>query len=495
MKSNQNDHRLTRAELAAKISFLVADLYHQIIDEQVKPAKIKGTPLDMGQYKNFFRSVRIPLKNRDMFSVADFDKHNNHVVILYKNNVYKVPVTDHEGDLYQSVDIAATIEEGILAETACGINVGALTTADRDMAAEIYGELNRSKVNAQTLQTIAEALVVISLDEASSGAEEALKHMMFHPANKYFDKTIQIIITKNGHLGFNIEHSSVDGTSVSAVISHISKGLMENVSHCQISSGKPSVQKMPWELTEAFVKRLTHLEEEHLQLKNDYSLLSKKFTDFGAEKIKGLRMSPDAFFHMALQLAQYRTYGQFKSVYEPVSIRYFNGGRTDCARATSMEKRRLVEAIESGTETNETLYSLMQTASDAHSARIRESQQGLGIERHLFGLEQMYHLFGAELGLKELPDIFQDEGYLMLQNDFISTSGMAYENAKYRMFAPIMREGHGLAYFLLENTMTLNLSSFIENEMKGKKLMNHMVEALNELRVIAESEVFAEDIS
>src|SRR5699024_11740581 len=32
----------------------------------------------------------------------------------------------------------------------------------------------------------------------------------------------------------------------------------------------------------------------------------------------------------------------------PVNVRFFRGGRTECARATSMEKRRLVEAIEDG---------------------------------------------------------------------------------------------------------------------------------------------------
>ena len=76
----------------------------------MEPVTINEIPLDMGQYKNFFRSVRIPRLEIDEFNVAEFDKKNNHVVILYKNNVYKVNVTNSEGAIYQSEEIATAIE-------------------------------------------------------------------------------------------------------------------------------------------------------------------------------------------------------------------------------------------------------------------------------------------------------------------------------------------------------------------------------------------------
>lgn len=46
--------------LAGKISFLVRELYHAIIDETLEPRFFKGKPLDMGQYTKLFCSVRIP---------------------------------------------------------------------------------------------------------------------------------------------------------------------------------------------------------------------------------------------------------------------------------------------------------------------------------------------------------------------------------------------------------------------------------------------------
>src|SRR5690625_7486873 len=105
----------------------------------------------------------------------------------------------------------------------------------------------------------------------------------------------------------------------------------------------------------------------------------------------------------------------------------------------------------------------MQTAITAYFQRIRYCQKVFGIERHLYGLEQMYYLFGAELGLKELPAIFLDEGYTTLRHEFISTSGMAYENDRYRMFATVEKDGHGVAYFILDDSICINISSYTEN--------------------------------
>ncbi|HLR52985.1 MAG TPA: choline/carnitine O-acyltransferase, partial [Candidatus Avamphibacillus sp.] len=174
-------------------------------------------------------------------------------------------------------------------------------------------------------------------------------------------------------------------------------------------------------------------------------------------------------------------------VYEPVLTRFFYEGRTECARATSREKLNLVSALESGVQSNETLYTLMQEASDAHSLRILECQKGLGVERHMYGLEQIYKLFGAGLGIKEEPEIFKDKGYLTMRHDFISTSGMAYDNVKYRIFGPVVEGGYGLAYILLDKSISINISCRDSEKESARQLTDHLMDALHELRSIATS--------
>src|SRR5699024_4701870 len=119
----------------------------------------------------------------------------------------------------------------------------------------------------------------------------------------------------------------------------------------------------------------------------------------------------------------------------------------------------------------------MQEASDAHSLRILECQKGLGVERHMYGLEQIYELFGADLGMKEAPEIFKDKGYLTMRHDFISTSGMAYDNVKYRIFGSVVEGGYGLAYILLErNISTISSCRDTEKEITIY-LTNHLSDA------------------
>ena len=259
LKNKSYNNRVT--ELAGKISVLVAEYYHKIIDEKIEPSMYKGKPLDMGQYKNIFRSVRVPKLERDDFRVADFNKKNNHVVILHRNNIYKVPVTNHEGIIYQSIDIADAIEAAINDGNPAKVNVGIFTAAERNLAAKIYDKLNIYRENVETLQAIADSLVIISIDEKSTEAKETLKNLMFDATNKYFDKTVQIIITKSGKIGFNVEHSAVDGTSISTVVSYVSKGLMMDLAQTNQTDCKPIVERKSWIVTEEIEKQLRLLKK------------------------------------------------------------------------------------------------------------------------------------------------------------------------------------------------------------------------------------------
>lgn len=478
----------TLAELVGKVSHVITRFYHEIVDETLAPSVMRDRALDMSQFRHFFRSVRIPEEEKDRLFVAPMTKVNNHIVVLHKNNVYKLPVTTSDGIIYDYQQIALAVEDIIFSDTEKRENVGVYTAARREEAAQVYELLRMDEINVDTLDTIAEALVVISLDDESTNKKEAIKNLMLKADNKYFDKTIQVIITQDGQIGFNVEHTLIDGTSIASLVEYVGQGIKELMPWQTERKAIPQIEEKHWVVTNEVKAILKSIQKEYEQKTKDYSLLSKTFLDFGSEQIKALQVSPDAFFHTALQVAQYRTFGEFKSVYEPVSVRTFKEGRTECARATSMEKIHFVEALESGTESKETLYKLLQEASNAHTERIRESQKGLGIERHLYGLEQMFYLYREELGIDQLPALFHDKGFDTLRYDFISTSGMNYHDAQYRMFAPVTQDGHGLAYMIHDYTITINLSSFMHHAMAGNLLKNNLIQALRELEAIAQYE-------
>ncbi len=478
----------TTSEIAGKVSFSVTEYYHQIIDEEVEPVTLKGAPLDMSQYKKFFRSVRIPQLYRDQFTVSDFDKANNFVVLIYRNHMYKVPVTNDEGQIYQSEKIAEAIDHIFQTEEEFGLNVGIFTTAERDAAAQIYNDLKAFDINTKNLETLQDALIVIAIDEDSENSEEAIENLMLNSTSKYYDKTIQLAITKKGRLGYSIEHTAVDGTTIFAVISHVNDGFLDNRQETIYTEECPEVCKLEWQISDEVEAALLSLQEESKARKKEYFVKSTTMHQFGADAIKAMKISPDAYFHMALQIAQYRSFGKLKSVYEPVSIRHYHEGRTECARATSMEKWALVQAVEAEKPVRE-IYALMEKASEAHTNRIMATRSGFGIERHMFGLEQVYLQYGETLGMNHLPSIFEDAGYRTLREDFLSTSGMAYDNVRSRIFGPVAEGGFGVAYILLNESISINISCRTSEEEQATALTAHILDALKELREIAEQAI------
>ena len=56
-------------------------------------------------------------------------------------------------------------------------------------------------------------------------------------------------------------------------------------------------------------------------------------------------MSPDGYIQMAMQLAWYRTRGEFTATYETALTRLFDHGRTETVRTLSTDSRAWVLAM------------------------------------------------------------------------------------------------------------------------------------------------------
>ncbi|WP_432361316.1 choline/carnitine O-acyltransferase [Sporosarcina sp. UB5] len=482
-------NRYTVSSLVGKIGYSVTELYHLIVDEKVAPEMVKGIPLCMSQYKNLFKSIRIPRPGTDEYVVGEWTKANNYIVLVHRNHFYRLDVSDADGNQYSDEQLENAVESILTSSPEWGENVGIFTTAERETAANIYTDLSKSANHADNLKVIADALVVISLDETTKG--DALESLFSNSLSRYYDKTIEIIVFENGEVGFNFEHTGIDGTTSLAIVNHVSEGLQREEAGAVNEIGEPNVAKLDWELTSEMKNVLRRLEEQFEQAKAEYDLNLLQFKEIGARDIKRLGISPDAFFHMALQIAQYRTFGAIRSTYEPVAVRFFNEGRTECARAASNEKSNLVIALERGDESNEALYELMKQASNAHSGRLKECQRGHGVERHLVGLQQMVKMYGERLGIREMPELFTDAGYVTLRHDFLSTSGMTIPNVKSWIFGPVVADGYGIGYSVVEDHISINVSSKMGNGENAKTFIQQVTIALNELKEIAESQLQA----
>src|SRR5699024_7006719 len=188
-----------------------------------------------------------------------------------------------EGHIYSSHSICVAIERIFNNEKEEGLNIGIFTTTERDKAANMYQNLMKTEENVANLQSIADSLLVISIDEDSDNSEEAIENLMLNGTSKYYDKTIQLSITKKGRLGYSIEHTAVDGTTIFSVISYVNDGISDEFNETKYTNERPQVSKLDWVISENIQTDLVQLERENERRRKEYSIQSARLVEFGSD--------------------------------------------------------------------------------------------------------------------------------------------------------------------------------------------------------------------
>ena len=92
------------------------------------------------------------------------------------------------------------------------------------------------------------------------------------------------------------------------------------------------------------------------------------------------------------------------------------------------------------------------------------------------------NLFGKELGLKEMPEFFNDFGYKQLTYSYISTSRIESKYFDLGGFGPVVPDGYGFWYNLLENRIDMNLITMkSEHGNDVKSFGDEIIKSINDL--------------
>src|SRR5699024_11393757 len=117
-----------------------------------------------------------------------------------------------------------------------------------------------------------------------------------------------------GSIVYSIEYSEVDGTKIFTVNRYVNEGLRKPDTETVYTTEKPAIEKKEWEISGEIEESLATFQKGFARIKNDFHIKPRTFETFGSDEIKEMNFSPNAFFHMALQIAQYRTFGKLRSV-------------------------------------------------------------------------------------------------------------------------------------------------------------------------------------
>lgn len=130
--------------------------------------------------------------------------------------------------------------------------------------------------------------------------------------DRWFDKSFNFIVFKNGRMGINAEHSYADAAATAHCIEYIM--LMDLIRQGYDKDGNTigskecvmAPERLKWQLDDDVQQHMEVSMKVAQDLINDVEMSLLVWTEFGKGFIKKLRISPDAFLQAALQLTYFR---------------------------------------------------------------------------------------------------------------------------------------------------------------------------------------------
>ena len=426
--------------------------------QELPPEMVKESALSMHQFRTMWYS-RLPMPHCDTLHTVPLGGLVTATVVC-NGHWHILPLSDASGQPFTARAIETALDALRTASLADKpAPLGALTTANRNVAIALRANLLASEQNRLNLAALENSAIVICLDDAVDGTTNLCRNALCGPsANRWYAKSIQLICPQNGPLGLNFEHAGCDASAWGHLLTMATKTIRENNENQPYAHGSPKARPLLWSLSEEVEMELQRLEAAHTAQVQALDLcVIGPDPRFGKESIKALKCSPDAFVQMAMQYAQLAVFGEFVSCYEAFSMRHFAQGRTECARPSSLQAKTLAQAID---KEKDSLGTLFAAAAEEHGKRLALCHKGEAIERLLYGLKQMYALYGNTLGIETKPAFFNDPGLVALGHNRLSTSSLAIPFVSHFGFGPVEPDGLGTGYLVQTDAVSLVITGF-----------------------------------
>ena len=315
--------------------------------------------------------------------------------------------------------------------------------------------------------------------------------------NRWFDKSIQLICTKDGRIALVGEHSLFDGSTPMLLCKQIQKNKYDRLrrsmsnhidgSETHEKNGVRDIFGHCWsdgQFVNMSLNVAANGRQQYRELTGSVELETLIYKSYGKPFIKKGKISPDAYLQLAMQLATYRLLGKQVATYEATQTRRFVHGRTETGRTVSFDSQDFVkamgpvskEAVDDVEAKYEKLMKLRKAAK-THQEYTRSASSGHGIDRHFLGLTLV--LEDGEVA----PDLFSHPAFIRSKSWRLSTSSLPYCPG----FGPVVPDGLGVGYGLSNDSLIFNVSSLRKNNYV-KTFCLLLEEALTEMKGLLEAE-------
>jgi carnitine O-acetyltransferase len=520
-------------QIARAVHLIAGALHckHWLDTETLPVTMARGAPMCMEGSKALFATTRIPAYGRDdvrmPYSPAEpGPSRARHILVCHKGHLFRADVIGSEGFAHSEEELAAALADiraasPTTADTASSI--GHLTTMAREAWVDHRKALLADPGNAALIEQIETALFIVALEDDAPETDLTACDQLLHgnSANRYFDKGVTLIVFANGRAGINIEHCRLDGTVVLEFVDFLLG--TDTASHLAAVKARPqggiANRELLFNLSRAQQDAVRKAAADFATFARATATTTFRFDDFGTEHIKHLKVSPDAFFQLGMQVAHQRTKGMIGATYESIAVRQYYHGRVEAMRVITPEIVTFVERMQAHDASRAERRAAFQAAAEAHLARARQCQAGEAPEQHLWELLMIYGRRGAKLGIAAddakaarsskgagglfglfqrakgtanptgAPDkqpfaFYESPGWIITRDDFLSTSSAPAENAVYFGFGSTSPQCIGVGYVLRKDAIHAYLSTPAAQIAERDAFAEHLRTALRELAAL-----------
>eukprot|EP00295_Goniomonas_pacifica_P015257 CAMPEP_0175886484 /NCGR_PEP_ID=MMETSP0107_2-20121207/45657_1 /TAXON_ID=195067 ORGANISM="Goniomonas pacifica, Strain CCMP1869" /NCGR_SAMPLE_ID=MMETSP0107_2 /ASSEMBLY_ACC=CAM_ASM_000203 /LENGTH=574 /DNA_ID=CAMNT_0017206861 /DNA_START=75 /DNA_END=1800 /DNA_ORIENTATION=+ len=256
----------------------------------------------MAQYERVFSTSRIPGLECDQLKHWD-PADSQHVAVYRKGIWYTVRVVD--GCVDGRFGAPPTQAEA---------RIAGLTSWNRTHWAETREAYFKDGINKASLTAIESAIFVVALDDRAPDTEEEVAPLLMHGNcyDRWFDKSLTLVVFENGRAGGNCEHSWADAPVIGHVFETIvlsNKGehcladldktgvhkdcvrekgcrvrVFDERGHCRVFKPNrklPSIQRLTWDIGLEAQVAIEKACSESQKLIDDLSLRLINFNDYG----------------------------------------------------------------------------------------------------------------------------------------------------------------------------------------------------------------------
>ncbi|XP_005181443.1 carnitine O-palmitoyltransferase 2, mitochondrial [Musca domestica] len=460
----------------------------------------KAFPLDMVQYERLFGTSRIPGMEKDHLVQSPNSKH---IMIMRRGNIYAVDVLNENGLIEKPQEILARLNAVVNLDNskpAAEVPIGVLTASQRNEWARVREYMTKSAVNDELLsEQIDKALFCICLDTeedptfSEANPIPAFKNMLAGKAtNRWFDKSLSMLLTADGTAAINFEHSWGDGVAVLRYFNEVYKETMNKPylstadlkSVSQISVDSSKVRYLNFEIDDKLKEEVRKAYDQNQKNVNSLNMQMLIYPKLSKQACKTDRLSPDSIMQLSFQLAYKQAFGKYVGTYESCSTAAFRHGRTETMRPCTMATKEFCDNVLASQQNFDAkkLRSLIDKCSTYHSQLTKDAAMGQGFDRHLFALKHT-----AVINNKPIPKFYELDAYKRINYNIISTSTLSSDGLLSGSFGPVVRDGLGIGYSIQNEMCGVVVTSY-ENGCNGQEFISSLEQSFNTIRrVIDES--------